>query len=177
MGWCTDALIHVEFNRTTFNTKYDVESYIDDKKEELEIAQKTLQQLAFMTEPKKFCDEDADPTWWIQHELDEALETIETNSYLIGIAQSVLEGWDKSHHENGMAYDLPQDQFDQSQRVNGDFVKTCDKDGNPMVDEEDEFSRTLYNCSSVNTAASTESDETNQNEYEHNILPFDKIIK
>lgn len=136
MGWCTDALIHVEFNRTTFNTRYDVEKYIEEKKDELEIAKKTLRQLAFMTEPKKFCDENADPSWWVQHELDDAIEIIEINSYWIGIAQDVLNGWDQSHHKNGKAYDLHWDRFDEMQRINGDFVETCDPDGNTITEKD-----------------------------------------
>lgn len=158
MAWSTDALIHVSFNRQTFNCRADVESFIEDKEFEVESAKKTLLQLALMTEPKKFCDEDADPLWWVQHQVDDAIETIEINSYLIGIAQRVLDGWDKSHHENGMAYDLPWDKFDEMQRVRGDYVKACDKDGNPMVDENDEFSRALYNTN-VNTKTAVAQDE------------------
>lgn len=161
MAWSTDALIHVSFNRQTFNCRADVESFIEDKEFEIESAKKTLLQLALMTEPKKFCDEDADPLWWIQHQVDDAIEIIEINSYLIGIAQRVLAGWDESHHENGMAYDLPWDKFDKMQRVRGDFVKTCDKDGNPMIDEDDEFSRALYNTN-VNTKTAVAQDEVDK---------------
>ena len=128
MGWSTDALIEVSFNRQTFNSKWDVENYIEDKEREIETAKKTIRQLAFMTEPKKFCEEDADPAWWIQNQIDDAIETIEDNSYLIGIARRVLDGWNYSHHENGMAYEF-NGQFLEQQRVWGDFVKTCDKDG------------------------------------------------
>lgn len=133
MGWCTDALIKVEFNRCTFNCKADVESFIEDKKSELDTAKKTLTQLALMTEPKKFCDENTDPIWWIQHQVDDALETIEDCGYLIGIAERVLEGWDESHHKNGMAYDMPWNQFEHAQRINGDFIQTCDMNGNPIA--------------------------------------------
>lgn len=132
MAWSTDALISVKFNRCTFNSKYDVQDFIDEKKEELEVAKKTLSQLAFMTDPKKFCDDDTDPLWWIQHQVDDAIETIEVNGYLIGIAEKVLGGWDESHHQNGLAYDINWEDFDKMQRIKGDYVKCCDKEGNEI---------------------------------------------
>lgn len=123
MGWQTDALIHVWFNRQTFNSKSDVESYIKDIKDESDVAKKTLHQLAFMTEPQKFIGKDTDPLWWIQNQLEEAIETIEVNSYFIGIANDVLDGWDDMHNEKGIAKHLDYEDFDKYRRLSGDFVE------------------------------------------------------
>lgn len=135
MAWETDALIKVSFSRRTFNCKADVESFIEEKKGEIDIAKKTLCTLAYMTEPKKFCDEEYDPAWWIQRQLDEALETIEVNGYWIGVADHVLEAWDTMHHpDNGLALsDINRGSFDKLQRINGDFVKTCDATGQEIT--------------------------------------------
>ena len=136
MGWSTTALVNVEFNRCTFNSKSDVQQFIDDHREQLERAKKTLTQLAFMTEPAKFC-QDEDPSAWIQNQLEDALETIEYSGYWIGVARDVLNGWEYSHHENGLAYSLDYEDFDKLQRVGGDFVKICDAEGNPTDWTED----------------------------------------
>ena len=128
MGWQTDALIHVEFNRETFNSKCDVERYIEDRTAEIETAKKTLHQLAFMTEPQKFIEKDTDPLWWIQHQLEDAIETIEIASYQVGIAHDVLDGWDDMHTESGLAKHTEWEDFDAMRRIGGDFVEDDNKE-------------------------------------------------
>jgi hypothetical protein len=88
-----------------------------------------------MTEPKKFCDEECDPAWWIQRQLDDALETIEVNGYWVGVAEHVLEAWDIMHNpDNQLAVsDINWGSFEKLQRINGDFVKTCDAVGQEIT--------------------------------------------
>lgn len=129
MGWQTDALIHVSFPRETFDSLDSVKEFKENRKREIETARKTIQQLSIMTEPKKFCPEDVDPACWIQEQVDMALEIIEVNSYWVGLAGHVIRAWDDMHHENGLAYHLDEDSFDCMQRINGDYVTTCNGDG------------------------------------------------
>ena len=51
------------------------------------------------------------------------------NSYWVGLAGHVIRAWDDMHHENGLAYHLDEGSFDCMQRINGDYVITCNGDG------------------------------------------------
>ena len=138
MGWQTDALIHVFFNRETFDSENAIQEYIDEQKENIRLAKDTLNHLAFMTEPKKFCGEEEDPTYYIKNELEYAIETLENSSVELSNALAVLRGWKYSHAENGGAIYIPDDtSMEKMQRIAGDFICAVNPDGsNAFPDDE-----------------------------------------
>lgn len=120
----------------TFNSRSDVQDYIDENQAMVDMYKRKLVSLAFMTEPKKFFDEEEDVRFAIQRELDEILEGTDFDLNLMDYYDRVLEGkhilenWDKAHHENGLAWheSVP----DKEAYMGGDWILTCDADGYPV---------------------------------------------
>ena len=142
MGWSTDALVKISFSRETFDTKGKVEDYIENQEHTIEMCTNTLKQLAWMTEPKKFCEEEESPEFYIKNNLEWALEELEKaieNRYK---AMRVLEAWDYMHHESGCA--LYEKSMKDKQRIWGDFIPTCNVDGSNPFPDDREATR-LYN--------------------------------
>ena len=77
MGWSTELFCNISFNRKTFNSKYEVEDELEATKRCLETAKSRLRNIAMITEPKKFCDDDGDPICWLDNEITDQLELIE----------------------------------------------------------------------------------------------------
>lgn len=137
MSTYTNALIHVWFNRQTFDTKEAVKDFIQECRENIESAENDLRKLAWMTEPKKFCGEDEDPEYYIENKLNYALEEFSKNTIDKYIAMKILDAWDYMHNENGDAIGERDQDMDKMQRISGDFIKVVDKDGIPIYDEND----------------------------------------
>lgn len=145
MGFGTDALVHVYFNKTTFDTKNSVEIYIEEREEEVKRLKQELHGLVFMTEPKKFCPEDYDPEAWLESRYREIMEELEESAYLLDMARLVLAGWEYSHHENGCALvDDPKIDMETLQRINGDYIPACFPDGSNAYPD-CETGTSLYN--------------------------------
>lgn len=123
MSWYTDALVVINFNRKTYNMLYEVENDIDDCKERINRAKESLTRLAFITEPKKFCDDDTDPKYWIQNELNDALEELEEAYTDLTKLEVLRENWKYMHNDKGEAIYNKYDDLYKSQRINGDFIK------------------------------------------------------
>lgn len=128
MGSSTEALVHISFNRETFDTIYKVEDYIEERNDEIETAKKTLSQLAWTTEPRKFCEEEESPEMYIKHNLEWALEQLEEAAVERYKAQLVYDAWRHMHHENGGALYF-EGGFDAGQRLWGDFIVCVNADG------------------------------------------------
>lgn len=128
MGCSTDALVHIRFSGETFDSLSDVEEYIDERKDEISRARDTLSQLAWMTEPKKFCEKEESPEFYIKNNLDWALDQLEEAAIEKYKAQLVKNAWDHMHHENGGCLDT-EESFDELQRLWGDFLVMVKQDG------------------------------------------------
>ncbi|MCH5167828.1 MAG: hypothetical protein J1F35_08115 [Erysipelotrichales bacterium] len=137
MSTYTNALIHVWFSNETFDKKYKVEDFIRERNEDIESAKEIIQRLVWMTEPKKFCDDDESPEYYVSNNLKYALEELEKNCIDKYLAEKILEGWDYTHNENGEAIGEKDQDMDEMQRISGDFIKLVDKDGNSIYDEND----------------------------------------
>lgn len=145
MGWATEALVTVYFNRETFDTRAKLENYIEERKAEIETAKKHLHSLAVMTEPQKFCGEGNDPMSWVEDEFDEWMELLEEATIKHDEALLVLDGWDDMHHpETGVAYDIPEgSDLDEMRRIRGDFIAACQEDGS-CAHPDDPYYKELY---------------------------------
>ena len=128
MGWSTEALVHIKFNRETFDTLDKVKDYIENQNNNLTLARDTLSQLAWMTEPKKFCGEDEMPEFYIKNNLQWALEQLEEAAIEKYKAELVKDAWEYMHHENGGCLDT-EEIFDELQRLWGDFLVMVNQDG------------------------------------------------
>lgn len=142
MGWSTDALVKISFNRETFDAKYKVENYIEEREHTIQMCINTLTQLAWMTEPKKFCEEDESPEFYIKNNLSWALEELQQAVEEKYKAERVLEAWDYMHHKSGCA--LYAKSLSKMQRIDGDFIPVCNEDGSNPLPDNKEATR-LYN--------------------------------
>ena len=121
MGWSTELFCNISFNRKTFNSKYEVEEELEDTKKYLETAKSRLRNIAMITEPKKFCDDDDDPICWLDNEITNTLELIEEYTIDIFKLRRLLENWEQCHNKEGLAIDPPS--YDVAYLC-GDFVKS-----------------------------------------------------
>ena len=128
MSVVTNALVCVHFgNHTTFNTKLDVEKYIESREETIECTKRRLRDLVITTEPQKMLglEPGDDVLSKIGWEFDQLWEELEYAMDEMTKAQLVLAGWDMMHEENGLAkYDEEMYMhLEDFQRIEGDFVK------------------------------------------------------
>ena len=121
MGWSTELFCNISFNRKTFNSKYEVEEELEDTKKYLETAKSRLRNIAMITEPKKFCDDDDDPIYWLDNEITNTLELIEEYTIDIFKLERLLENWEQCHNKEGLAIDPPSYGI---AYLCGDFVKS-----------------------------------------------------
>lgn len=128
MAWYTAYTTKLWFNRKTYN---DLSIVLDDL-EEIEglisCCEKDLNDLAMITEPKKFCEEDADPMAWVQIKVGECLEELRSLYIDRFKLQCLRDGWDYCHTEDGDPIHPPKelmnvDGYDCSY-ISGDFIYT-----------------------------------------------------
>jgi hypothetical protein len=127
MAWTTDLFCSLTFSRQTFNYKSEVEEALEGEKECLNNAKNRLNQLAFMTEPGKFCPEETDPYYWIENEVKDCLLTIEDCSIAIYKLEMLLENWENCHNGEGLAIDPPEGFNWKTAFLSGDFVRSINR--------------------------------------------------
>lgn len=133
MGWQTDLVCRISFDNKTYNDLYEVEEDIATNKKIVQDAKKQLHDLAIMTEPKKFFnEEDGEILWQIQKKVDECLEIID--DYMMDLHDLYLlrDNWDNCHNKDGLAKAIPKDFEWNTAYLDGDFIKT---DENPNADK------------------------------------------
>lgn len=96
MSWETRLFTSIEFNRATYNDKYDVESDLDESNPYLEITNEYEQQLDFLKE-------------------------LLIKKYKLCI---LLNEWDNCHDINGLAINPPDIIKYNTAYLDGDFIKT-----------------------------------------------------
>lgn len=124
MGWSTELFCNLSFNRETFNSRYDVESRIDEVKQYLQYARERVRDFSLMTEPAKFCPENYDPIIWVRNEVTDALNNIEEYSIELYKLNVLLDNWDRCHDSDGLGIDPPDGIGWNTAFITGDFVKT-----------------------------------------------------
>lgn len=150
MGFETNALVVVHFNRTTFDSKHAVKEYIEEHESAAKMAKDRIRSLILMTEPQKFCPADEDPLTWLENQYKDWMELLEESNYKVDTARLVLSNWDKMHHANGCALAVPGDpqipnwrRMEELARIDGDFIPVCNEDGSNAYPD-DEVSTRLY---------------------------------
>lgn len=123
MGWETDLFTNISFNRDTFNSIDTVNSRLDEVDHLIKIYEEDLKTTALITEPKKFCDEDQDPLWFITNKVRVALEELEI-LYIDRYKLSLLaDAWDECHDKDGYAIPRPDNIKLNTSFLDGDFIK------------------------------------------------------
>lgn len=136
------ALLPIYFCGHSFQSKYELQEYIDEQKEDIERAKRQLQKLVYMTEPSKFAPKDEDIDFWLDRELQENIESLEDSNVALYKAERMMEYWDNMHHKNGGAYESSQDP-EKEARMWGDYICEVKEDGSP-VHYEDDYDKQLY---------------------------------
>lgn len=125
MSWETRLFTSIEFNRATYNDKYDVESDLDETNRLIEICEKTIRDLVVMTEPNKFFNkEESNPYLEMTNEYEQQLDFLKElliKKYKLCI---LLNEWDNCHDINGLAINPPDIIKYNTAYLDGDFIKT-----------------------------------------------------
>lgn len=124
MAWYTDLFCCVEFYKETYNTKEEVESELDEAIESIKNAKTHLRDLVFITEPKKFCDEDEDPNFYLSNNYDDWMEILEESIVKKYKLELLLENWNACHNEKGLAIHGPKDITYETAFLRGTNIKS-----------------------------------------------------
>lgn len=123
--------------RETFKTKEDVLERIKDCEATIARCQGRLKTLVFMTEPKKFFNDDEDVMLRLDEELADIMEAYESATILLARLWVFEDAWDESHDEKGRAV-LPVNPLDlknQKTYMGGDYVEYILEDGSEMPED------------------------------------------
>lgn len=126
MSWATNLFCNIEFNRKTYNYKYEVEQELEDITKQIETCKQSLRDLAVMTEPNKFYNKEeyVSPYDFVHQEFNSSIELLEelvVEQYELNL---LLYNWDKCHNKDGLAIDPPEDIHWNTAFLDGDFVKS-----------------------------------------------------
>ena len=128
MAWYTEYTTKLWFNRKTYDNLSVVENDLEEIEDFICCTEKDLNDLAMITEPKKFCGEDEDPMAWIQVKVRECLEELRSLYVDRFKLQCLRDGWDHCHTKDGDPIHPPKelmnvDGYDCSY-IDGDFIYT-----------------------------------------------------
>lgn len=126
MAWSTELFCNISYNRETFNSKYEVEDKLETVNKCIDGCKKTLRDLALMTEPNKFFNDDPDSNTYYQitKEVEDNMELLDeyyTERYKLSL---LLENWENCHNKEGLAIDPPENISWNTAYLHGDFVRT-----------------------------------------------------
>ena len=128
MAWYTEYTTKLWFNRKTYNDLSIVESDLDEIDNLIRCNEKDLNDLAMITEPKKFCREDEDPMAWIQIKVEECLEELKSLYIDRFKLQCLKDGWQYCHTEYGDPIHAPSELMNMKgydcSYIDGDFIFT-----------------------------------------------------
>lgn len=152
MGWETDLITSISFNRETYQTKYQVEEDLKDVKQSIQDIKRYISDFAMMTEPEKFMPKDENnetsPFEWVHGTLDSLFEELDGYYYDKVKLEILLEDWDKCHTKDGKPI-IPKGKmrkvlYGNIAYIDGDFIGGgVDDEGNPIengtdLDDENE---------------------------------------
>lgn len=132
MSWETRLFCSINYNRETFNSKYDVEDRLKEVNEGIDICKNTLRNLVYMTEPNKFYNKDDyhSPLHFIEEEFNNSMETLEGLYYDKVKLEFLIDNWDNCHNEEGLGIDPPEGVKWNTAYIDGDFVRTIKRPTN-----------------------------------------------
>lgn len=109
MGWGMNLYTDIYYSKLSFSSKYDVEDAIEMHDDAIKRSEKELTSLALITEPKKFCDEESDPIYYLQNRVEELVEIIKDNTIMKYKLELLLDTWDITHDKEGKLIPEPKE--------------------------------------------------------------------
>ena len=125
MGWSTELFCNIHFNRQTYNSKYEVESQLEEVNNWITTLKEKLRDLAIMTEPRKYCDEETqNPYYFVVNQFQDCITELEDSIIEKYKLELLLDNWDDCHNKEGLAINPPDGFRYDTAFLSGDFVKT-----------------------------------------------------
>lgn len=126
MGWSTNLFCNVSFNRKTYNSRYEVESELEQVNKIINTCVSSLRDLAIMTEPEKFYNKEEynNALCFISDQLNNNIEILEEAYIDKYKLELLLDNWEMSHNKDGIAIDKPKEIKWDTAYVSGDFIST-----------------------------------------------------
>lgn len=125
MSWETRLFTSIEFNRATYNDKYDVESDLDETDRLIKVCENTIRDLVVMTEPNKFFNnKESNPYLEMTNEYENQLDFLKElliKKYKLSL---LYNEWDNCHDIKGLAINPPNDIKYDTAYLDGDFINT-----------------------------------------------------
>lgn len=126
MSWSTELFCNISYNRETFNSKYEVEDKLNTVNKYINDCKKVLRDLAIMTEPNKFFNDnpDSDPYNQITINFEDTIELLEEYYIEKYKLLLLLDNWENCHNKEDLAIYLPDNIDWNTAYLHGDFVKS-----------------------------------------------------
>lgn len=125
MSWSTELFCNIHFNRQTYNSKYDVEIQLEEVNNWIITLKDKLRDLAIMTEPRKYCDEETEnPYYFVINQFQDCMNDLEDSIVEKYKLELLLYNWDACHNKEGLAIDPPEGIHYDTAFLSGDFVKS-----------------------------------------------------
>lgn len=124
MGWTTELFTNITYNRKSYNHLSEVENDYENVCDMIKHFEGDLRSVALITEPKKFCEEEQDPMWYLTNKVSECLEELQdlyVERYKLGI---LIDEWKNCHDAEGYAIPKPDNINWNTSFLEGDYVKT-----------------------------------------------------
>lgn len=123
MSWSTYLLTQIEFPRKSYTSLTQVFDDMDEAQKQIKFAKDTLQNLAFITEPQKFCGEEDDPMMWLKRELENAMEMYEESLIELENLRTLAVAWKNIKREGDQFAPPP---FEEESYLYGDFIPSSE---------------------------------------------------
>ena len=116
--------VKIDFCYKTYNSKREVEIDLDTEKYAISKASTKIRELALMTEPNKFFNNEANIYNQLTEEVDSLLNEIKDRTVNVIRLNLLLSKWDECHNEQGLGIDPPENLELNKSYIKGDFVYT-----------------------------------------------------
>lgn len=128
MGYGTYLQTEICFSRKTYTDRGQVEDDLDEAMALMHSARNRLRQLAFITEPNKFCgdDEDGDPMDWVECRFNEAIDSFKEAYREVIDLKCLLSQWDTIERDKDGRFIEPPT-FDKTY-LYGDMIPSANSD-------------------------------------------------
>lgn len=124
MSYSTYLQTTIEFQRKTYSNLSRVLDDIDDARHAINSAKETLRNLAFITEPQKFCGKDDDPMIWLKKETNDALDYLAESLINLYELQILRDSWDDIQRDGDKFVPAPHNKS----YLEGDFIPSTEED-------------------------------------------------
>lgn len=136
MGFGIYLYPEIYYSKPRWSSLYELNQEIESIKRIIDMLKKKLAALAMMTEPRKMMpDDQEDPMWWVQREVDDILNDEYSEASLeyyyreLFKLELMRDNWDKCHKDS-IAIAPPKGSFTKTEAyMTGDFVDSDYEDG------------------------------------------------